>query len=268
MNSHSFERLALEASLKRALERGELLLYYQPKLELVSGRIAGAEALIRWQHPDMGLVSPLRFIPIAEETGLIAPIGAWVLEEACRQMKAWQTAGLGVSRIGVNLSGRQFVQGALLEEVLAALNSSGLEPRHLELELTESTVMQNPENAAGVLAELAALGVSIAIDDFGTGYSSLAYLKRFPVSTLKIDRSFVMDLPDDPDDAAITRAVIALARSLKLTVVAEGVETPRQLEFLAAHACDLVQGFIVARPMPAEAFERFVRERSHAAASV
>ncbi len=268
MNSHSFERLALEAALKRALERGELLLHYQPKLELATGRIAGAEALIRWQHPDMGLVSPLRFIPIAEETGLIAPIGAWVLEEACRQTKAWQAAGLGALSIAVNLSSRQFVQGALLEEVLSALNRTGLEPRHLELELTESTVMQNPERAAGVLAELAALGVSLAIDDFGTGYSSLAYLKRFPVSTLKIDRSFIMDLPDDPDDAAITRAVIALARSLKLTVVAEGVETGRQLDFLSAHACDLVQGFFVARPLPAAAFERFMREHLGAATSV
>jgi diguanylate cyclase (GGDEF)-like protein len=268
MNSHSFERLALEAALKRALERGELLLHYQPKLDLATGRVAGVEALIRWQHPDMGLVSPLRFIPIAEETGLIAPIGSWVLVEACRQMKAWQVAGLGALSIAVNLSGRQFVQGALLEEVLAALRNTGLEPRHLELELTESTVMQNPERAAGVLAELAALGVSIAIDDFGTGYSSLAYLKRFPVSTLKIDRSFVMNLPDDPEDAAITRAVIALARSLKLKVVAEGVETARQRDFLSAHACDLAQGFLVGRPMPAEAFERFMREQLLAVAAV
>ena len=268
MNSHSFERLALEAALKRALERGELRLHYQPKLELASGRITGLEALIRWEHPDMGLVSPLRFIPIAEETGLIAPIGAWVLGEACRQAKAWETAGLGSFGIAVNVSGRQFVQGALLEEVLAALNSTGLEPRLLELELTESTVMQNPERAAGVLSELAQLGVSLAIDDFGTGYSSLAYLKRFPVSTLKIDRSFIMDLPDDPDDAAITRAVIALARSLKLTVVAEGVETPRQLDFLAIHGCDLAQGFFVAKPMAADAFERFVLEQSSLSASV
>jgi diguanylate cyclase (GGDEF)-like protein/PAS domain S-box-containing protein len=268
MNSHSFERLALEAALKRALERGELLLHYQPKLDLATGRIAGLEALIRWEHPDMGLVSPLRFIPIAEETGLIAPIGAWVLGEACRQVKAWEEAGLGPFTIAVNASGRQFVRGALLEEVLAALHSTGLEPHLLELELTESTVMQNPERAAGVLSELAQLGVSLAIDDFGTGYSSLAYLKRFPVSTLKIDRSFVMDLPDDPDDAAITRAVIALARSLKLTVVAEGVETPRQLDFLSAHGCDLVQGFFVAKPMTADAFERFMLERSSLTASV
>ncbi len=265
MNSHSFERLALEAALKRALERGELLLHYQPKLELATGRIAGVEALIRWKHPDLGLVSPLRFIPIAEETGLIAPIGAWVLAESCRQMKAWQMAGLGPLTIAVNVSSRQFVQGTLHDEVLAALHGAGLEPRFLELELTESTVMHNPERAAGVLSALADLGVSIAIDDFGTGYSSLAYLKRFPVGTLKIDRSFVMDLPDDPDDAAITRAVIALARSLKMQVVAEGVEASGQLDFLAAQACDFAQGFHIARPLTADQFAQFIRDRTEAA---
>nr|MCU0868228.1 EAL domain-containing protein [Burkholderiales bacterium] len=259
MNVHSFERLTLEASLKRSVERGELRLYYQPKLALDRGRVVGMEALVRWQHPELGLVPPDRFIPIAEETGLIVPIGQWVLREACRQTCAWAAAGLGSLSVAVNLSGRQFAQDALLGQVTDALERSGLAPNQLDLEITESTAMTQPERTARVLEAIDALGIGIAIDDFGTGYSSLAYLKRFPVDVLKIDRSFVRDLPDDVDDSAITRAVIALARSLKLRVVAEGVETRRQLDFLAAHGCDIAQGYFVAAPLPPEDFERFVR---------
>jgi diguanylate cyclase (GGDEF)-like protein/PAS domain S-box-containing protein len=260
MNVHSFERLALEASLRRALQRDELCLHYQPKLALGSRRVVGVEALVRWQHPDLGLVPPLEFIPIAEETGLIAEIGAWVLQEACRQARAWTDAGHAGLTIAVNLSARQFARASLLEDVVFALEHARLPPELLELEITESTVMQSPEHASSILSALDRLGVSIAIDDFGTGYSSLAYLKRFPVSTLKIDRSFVKDIPDDPDDAAITRAVIALARSLRLRVVAEGVESHTQLEYLAAHGCDQVQGFFIGRPMPPAEFDAFVAE--------
>jgi diguanylate cyclase (GGDEF)-like protein/PAS domain S-box-containing protein len=258
MNVHSFERLALEAALRRALERDELRLHYQPKLDLATRRPIGAEALVRWQHSDLGLVPPLEFIPIAEETGLIAEIGGWVLAEACRQARAWMDAGRGALHVAVNLSGRQFARESLLEDVVFALEHSHLPPQLLELEITESAVMQNPEHASSILSALDRLGVSIAIDDFGTGYSSLAYLKRFPVSTLKIDRSFVKDLPEDPEDAAITRAVIALARSLRLRVVAEGVETRAQLEYLAAHGCDQVQGFFTGKPMENGEFEAFV----------
>ena len=260
MNVHTFERLALQASLKRALERNELRLFYQPKLELATRRITGMEALLRWDHPEMGLVPPMQFIPIAEETGLITPIETWVMREACRQAKAWERAGLRDLKVAVNLSGRQFLQDSLLEEVVSALDDAGLDARYLELEITESTVMQKPELAAGLLGALDELGVSIAIDDFGTGYSSLAYLQRFPVDVLKIDRSFIKDLPDDPDNAAITRAVIALARSLKLEVVAEGVEQARQLEYLAAQGCDQAQGFFIGKPMSATEFEHFMRE--------
>jgi diguanylate cyclase (GGDEF)-like protein/PAS domain S-box-containing protein len=266
MNVHSFERLALEAALRRALERGELRVHYQPKLDLATRTVCGMEALLRWAHPDMGMLPPMQFIPIAEETGLITPIGAWVLLESCRQARAWQLQGLGPLRVAVNLSARQFAQPGLLEEVIAALNTSGLAPESLELEITETVVMQNPERAARALADLDALGVSIAIDDFGTGYSSLAYLKRFPVDTLKIDRSFVKDLPEDADDAAITRAVIALGRSLRLAVVAEGVESPRQLEYLAAHGCDQIQGYVISQPLPAEEFEKLIAGMGRSAA--
>jgi diguanylate cyclase (GGDEF)-like protein len=253
MNVHSFERLTLEAALKRSVE---------PKLALGSGRIVGMEALLRWQHPDLGLVSPARFIPMAEETGLIVPIGEWVLLEACRQARAWGRDGLDALTIAVNLSGRQFSQDALLAQVTRALDASGLDPARLELEITESTAMTQPERTARILGAVDQLGIGIAIDDFGTGYSSLAYLKRFPVDVLKIDRSFVRDLPDDIDDGAITRAVIALARSLKMRVVAEGVETSRQLDFLTAHGCDIAQGYFVAAPLAADAFVAFVRNHA------
>jgi EAL domain-containing protein (putative c-di-GMP-specific phosphodiesterase class I) len=210
-------------------------------------------------------VAPARFSPCAEETGLIVAIGEWVLQEACRQTREWALAGLDGLSIAVNLSGRQFAQDALLAQVTRALDQSGLDPSRLELEITESTAMTQPERTARILAAVDQLGIGIAIDDFGTGYSSLAYLKRFPVDVLKIDRSFVRDLPDDPDDSAITRAVIALARSLKLRVVAEGVETVRQLDFLTAHGCDIAQGYYVAAPLAANDFEAFVRNHGRLA---
>jgi len=254
MNAHSFERLMLEAALRRALERGELELWYQPRIELASQRIAGAEALLRWRHPQMGLVSPAQFIPLAEETGLIVPIGEWVLEEACREAQTWQVPGLPSIGVAVNLSARQFSHDTLVDSIAGAMARHSLVAGQLELEITESMVMNNPEQAVSLLSALKAMGCHLSIDDFGTGYSSLAQLKRFPVDSLKIDRSFVQDLPGDADDVAITRAVIAMAHSLKLRVVAEGVETREQLQFLRDHGCDDVQGYFFGRPMPAPEF--------------
>lgn len=269
MNVHSLERLALEAALKRALERGELRLHYQPKLDLSTGCIAGTEALLRWEHPDNGMIPPLQFIPIAEETGLIAPIGAWVLLEACRQLHAWHSAGWNQLTLAVNLSARQFMQDSLVEEIMAALRYSNMPPQFLELEITESAVMQKPDRAAKVLEELHRIGLSIAIDDFGTGHSSLAYLRRFPVNTLKIDRSFIRDVPFDAEDVEITRAIIALGRSLHLRVVGEGVETAAQRDFLATAGCDEAQGFLIGKPMAPADFERFLQQyQPHAAPSM
>ena len=254
MNIHTLERLALESSLRGALERNEFLLHYQPKVDIRSGRIIGMEALVRWQHPTKGLIPPMQFIPLAEETGLIVPIGEWVLRTACARNKSWQEQGLPPLRIAVNLSARQFTHENLLQDVARVLNETGLDAAFLELEITESMVMHDPEHAIELLNKLKAMGISISIDDFGTGYSSLSYLKRFPIDSVKIDRSFIRDLPLDGDDAAITQAIIAMAHGLKLKVIAEGVETGEQLSFLRAHKCDEMQGYYFSKPLPEHEF--------------
>ncbi len=253
MNARAVERLSLERSLRRALERDELRLHYQPQYELASGRIVGMEALIRWEHPEEGLISPGRFMPFAEETGLILPIGAWVLERACLQNREWQRAGLPTVRMSVNISALQFRQHGFADTVRHALEVSGLDARHLELEVTESVIMHDAERVTATLADLKRMGLELAIDDFGTGYSSLSYLKRFPIDRLKIDQSFVRDIPSDAEDAAIISAIIGLTRSLGLRTIAEGVETAEQLEFLREQGCDEVQGYLLSRPVPPEA---------------
>ena len=252
MNIHSLERLTLESSLRRALERNELVLHYQPQIDIRSGRITGVEALVRWQHPELGLVPPGKFITLAEETGLIVPIGEWVLDAACAQHRAWEQVGLGHLRVAVNLSPRQFTQGDLLKSVARILAQTGCNAKSLELEITEGMVMRNPESAVTLLQQLKDMGIHIAIDDFGTGYSSLAYLKRFPIDSLKIDRSFVTDIPGDAGDVAITMAIISMAHSLGMKVTAEGVETQEQLDFLRKEGCDEMQGYFFSKPLPVE----------------
>lgn len=256
MNKVAFERLILENQLRKVLAQNELHVYYQPQIELSSGKIIGMEALLRWQHPERGLVSPNEFVPIAEEMGLIIPIGEWVLRTACQQNKVWQSAGFNPLRVSVNVSSRQFQPSNLLQTIKNALTDSNLNPIHLELELTESLLVteenDKQNNILALLTELRTMGVQIAIDDFGTGYSSLSYLKRFPVSTLKIDRSFVQDINTNNDDAAITTAIIALAHSLRLSVVAEGVENSEQLAFLQNQQCEIVQGYFFSPPLSVE----------------
>ena len=259
MNATAFERLSLENDLRRALERDEFLLHYQPKIDTASGEIVGSEALLRWQHPELGLISPATFVPLAEESGLIVPIGNWVLDTACRQNRAWQDLGHPLLHVAVNMSGSNFRQKNLLNLVGLALRENGLAARHLELEVTESMLMRDLEETVELLKRLKALGVRLAIDDFGTGYSSLSYLKRFSIDTLKIDRSFVNDIITDPDDRAITSAIIAMARSLDLSVVAEGVETLAQSELLQALGCSVMQGYFYGRPMAAKEFEGLLR---------
>jgi len=252
-------RVLLEARLKQALERKELTLHYQPKLEIRTGSLMGWEALLRWQSAELGMVNPEEFIPVAEHTGLILPIGDWVVREACRQMRVWQDAGLPVGTMAVNLSARQFRQKDLAEEVSAALRDTGLAASDLELEITESSIMDNRAVAATVLTELERLGLRIAVDDFGTGYSPLSYLKSFPIHCLKIDRSFIRDIPGDENDTAIVRTIIALAGSLGLTVVAEGVETDAQLAYLRTHHCDQAQGYLFSRPLPPDECVKLMR---------
>jgi diguanylate cyclase (GGDEF)-like protein/PAS domain S-box-containing protein len=258
MNIRAHERLTLENSLRHALEREEFVLHYQPQIELASGRIVGMEALLRWRHPELGMVSPADFIPLAEETGLIVPIGEWVLRSACAQNRAWQIAGLPPLRIAVNFSARQFRQVDLVGLVSDALAVSGLAAAHLDVELTESMLMQGPEQVIDTLQRLKAMGVRIALDDFGTGYSSLAYLRRFPIDEIKIDKSFVRDIDSTSGAASLVQAIIGIARSLDLGVVAEGVETPAQHRFLRKHGCDRMQGYLFSRPLPAEEMVRLL----------
>jgi EAL domain-containing protein (putative c-di-GMP-specific phosphodiesterase class I) len=257
MNTGALEKIALEARLRRALENGEFLLYYQPQIDVRSGRVVGMEALIRWNSPDLGLISPAKFIPVAEESGLIIPMGHWVLREACRQMCEWDGAGQPQLAVSVNLSALQFRRGDFVESVSTALEEFKMAPQRLELELTESILIDDAEGVLAKVRMLKKLGVRLAIDDFGTGYSSLTYLKRFAVDRLKIDQSFVRDIATDLNDAAIVRAIIQLGGSFGLTTIAEGVETAEQLEFLSRHGCDEVQGYYYAKPMPPEEFVRW-----------
>lgn len=250
--------LRTEAELRRAIERGELEPHYQPVVSLESGRVVSCEALVRWNHPERGLLGAYEFVPVAEQTGLVVPMGLAMLRAACAQNKAWQAAGLPAIRVSVNLSARQFSEPDLLDVIRDALDETGLDPRYLLLEVTESVVMQHPERAEVTLGALHEMGVSLALDDFGTGYSSLSYLKRFPFQALKVDRSFVMGIPRDADDIAIVEAVVGLARSLKLAVTAEGVEFPEQAAYLRGLGCDNIQGFLVSRPVPAGEFEGFL----------
>jgi diguanylate cyclase (GGDEF)-like protein/PAS domain S-box-containing protein len=259
MDSHAAERLTMEGRLRHATARGQLFLLYQPIVDLGSAEVTAVEALLRWQHPDYGLVMPARFIALAEETGLIVPMGEWILREACRQSRAWDMAGLAPIRMAVNLSARQFRQPGLVERIAGTLAESGMEGNRLELEITESMVMHNPEKTRGILERLVALGITMAMDDFGTGYSSLAYLKHFPIHYLKIDRSFVDGIPDNAGDVAIVRTILGMAQSLQLRVIAEGIEQPAQADMLRAGGCQEAQGYYFGKPMPAEDVEKMLR---------
>ena len=254
MHADAGDRLNMESALRRALERKEFLLYYQPQFALDSGRIIGVEALLRWQQKEQGMMMPEQFISLLEETSLIVPVGEWVLRQACEDHLAWEQQGCGAIPVAVNLSARQFRDKGLVNMIKPVIEESGINPRMIELEITESCVMENPEMALEILTACHDMGMRVAIDDFGTGYSSLSYLKRFPLDVLKIDQSFVTDIPDNEDDAAIIDTIIAMAHRLKLDVIAEGVETEAQADFLREHGCDNVQGFFYGRPMPTEEF--------------
>lgn len=259
MNVRAVQRHSIEICLRQALERQEFILYYQPKINLNSGKIAGVEALIRWQHPEQGLLLPDQFVSIAEDCGLILPIGLWVMREACRQMRVWIRGGLPFITVAVNTSAIEFHDENFLENIRLILKETAMEPHYLELELTESVLMQDVEFIEAVLDTLSGLGIKLAIDDFGTGYSSLSYLRQFPIDTLKIDQSFVSKMIDSPDDASIVSAIISLGKSLKLHVVAEGVETAEQLAFLKAQQCDEVQGYYLGQPMPPDALASLLK---------
>src|SRR5882672_360370 len=261
MNECALDDLRMETRLRRAIERDEFILHYQPRIDVLSGRIAGAEALIRWQHPERGLLAPAEFIPLVEQAGLVIPIGEWAIETACRQSAKWHKAGLQTVPVAVNLASTHLREKGLPALVARALKRHGVPARALEIEVTESILLADPELAVRVAQELAEMGVSMSIDDFGTGYSSMGYLKRLPLAALKIDRSFVRDLETDPDDEAIVRAIIALARSLKLKVVAEGVETQAQLAFLQSVHCDEYQGFLNSRPVDPAEFAKLLGQR-------
>ena len=260
MNAQTLERLHMESELRHALARDEFVLHYQPQVDLRSGRVVGMEALLRWNHPEFGMVSPASFIGLAEETGLIDQIGTWVLRTACAQNKAWQLGGMRNLCVAVNLSARQFGKVDLTRSIKDILHETKLAPKYLEIELTESMVMTDVECAISTLRELKAIGVKLSIDDFGTGYSSLSYLKRFPIDVLKIDRSFVRDIALDTDDAAIVASIISLSHNLKLNVIAEGVETKEQLTYLRQHGCDEMQGYYFSKPVSAERFEQILKD--------
>jgi EAL domain-containing protein (putative c-di-GMP-specific phosphodiesterase class I) len=261
MQAEVKKRLELESELRRAIETEELVVYYQPQLDIATNKVVSMEALIRWRHPDRGLILPSDFIPLAEETGLITSLGEFVLRTASAQLRSWLDRGFGPLHLAVNLSGRQLERAVLRNDVDGILEEVGLEPGLLELEITESAIMRRAEDVIPLLHQLKEMGITLTIDDFGTGYSSLNYLKRFPIDLLKIDRSFVRDINTDPADTAIIRGIIALAQSLGLKVVAEGVETRDQMQFLRAQSCDKAQGLFVSRPMPAEEFEKEILAR-------
>ena len=258
MTARNPDPLTLESDLRRALERDQFVVYYQPQVCVADSQIVGVEALLRWQHPDRGLMLPTEFIPVAEESGLIVPLGEWVLRTACAQASAWHEAGLSPIRVAVNLSARQFQQRDLVEVVGRVLKDTGLDPRCLQLEITESAAMHDIDFTSGVLANLKDMGIQIAIDDFGTGHSSLNYLKRLPIDDVKIDQSFVRDVITDPNDAAIVGSIVAMTHDLNLKLVAEGVETEEQLAFLKDRRCDVVQGFLFSKPMPPDAVEKMI----------
>jgi EAL domain-containing protein (putative c-di-GMP-specific phosphodiesterase class I) len=267
MNARSDERHSIEEDLRHALERKEFRLHYQPKIDLKTGAITGAEALIRWQHPDRGLVSPLQFVPIAEECGLILPIGQWVLRQACQQARAWQDAGMRAIPVAVNVSSVEFRKEEFINNVWTTLKDTLLEPRYLELELTESVLMKHVESTASTLKALKDMGTTLAVDDFGTGYSSLSYLSRFPIDALKLDRSFVHEITSNTSDAIIISAVINMGKNLKQRVIAEGVETVDQLAFLKTHGCHEGQGYYFSRPMVAQQFAKLIETGISAAVS-
>jgi predicted signal transduction protein with EAL and GGDEF domain len=260
MHAGTEDRVQLESDLHAAVALKQFELYYQPKVDTRTGAVRSAEALIRWVHPARGIVLPSDFIPLAEECGLIGAIGGWVVREACRQARAWQDGGVPPMRVSVNLAASQFRDTDLVESIRRALDDADLQARYLEVELTESAVMSDPERSISILEQLSAMGVLVSVDDFGTGYSSMSYLRRFPIDKLKIDRVFIDEIVSRPEDASIVRAIISLAHSLHLKVVAEGVETPAQVEFLKASGCDEYQGFHFSRPLPAADFERLIRK--------
>lgn len=261
MNVHDLARQDLEYALRAAVERNEFALHYQPKVELASGEVCALEALLRWDRPGYGPVSPAVFVPVLEDLGLIVPVGRWVIERVCQQIATWQLNGIGAVEVSVNVSGHQVIEGNLIADIERILATTGVEAHWLEVELTESSLMENTEHTIASLQRLRTLGVKISIDDFGTGYSSLAYLRRFPIDTLKIDIAFIREVTTNPQDAAITRTIIELAHSLNLRVVAEGVETQAQLTFLKEAGCDQIQGYLFSRPLPVETLERLLLDR-------
>ncbi|MDQ0654258.1 GGDEF/EAL domain-containing response regulator [Pseudomonas cedrina] len=261
MNVHDLARQDLENALRQAVERSEFSVHYQPKVEVASGRICALEALLRWERPNYGAVSPAVFVPILESLGLIVPVGRWVIDTVCQQIAEWQRGDIGAVEVSVNVSGHQLIEGDLIADIARILAQTGVAPHWLEVELTEGSLMENTQHTIASLQRLHAMGVKISIDDFGTGYSSLAYLRRFPIDTLKIDIAFIREVTTNPQDAAITRTIIELAHSLNLRVVAEGVETQAQLAFLKDAGCDQIQGYLFSRPLPVDTLKRLLLER-------